>query len=312
MVHSARGKWGIKANCPCTSRHTKPLVRPSAPNGISQVLLDIVIFSNFIKYVLNVGLMYGCAYLSSLQRTVVVASDLQPLVLAALQSQKEKHQLSKQKVHKQQYRQTAGVEKVSAVLVTPQVVHLPHVTTCSPLPRSHAHQERATVLLCTGWQTWPHRKPRMTPRVSRKEWTLNQYNLGFSIFTFKVTSPSFCHYLPESGSLRSMMSRDSRPLFGLDSLSALSKPSASSPKLFNSLLLGSSMAQSKPEGSSLRDLLNSGPGKLPQGPGESGVPFPSVFTSAGVCIKLLFHFVLWSVQESTSFLKACQFDKFIN
>lgn len=42
------------------------------------------------------------------------------------------------------------------------------------------------------------------------------------------------------------------------------------------------MAQSKPEGSSLRDLLNSGPGKLPQGPGESGVPFPSVFTSAGV------------------------------
>ena len=83
------------------------------------------------------------------------------------------------------------------------------------------------------------------------------------------------------------MSRDSRPPFGLDSLSALSKPSASSPKLFNSLLLGSSMTQSKPEGSSLRDLLNSGPGKLPQGPGESGVPFPSVFTSAGVRKQLL-------------------------
>lgn len=82
------------------------------------------------------------------------------------------------------------------------------------------------------------------------------------------------------------MSRDSRPPFGLDSLTALSKPSASSPKLFNSLLLGSSMAQSKPEGSSLRDLLNSGPGRLPQGPGESGVPFPSVFTSAGVSVKL--------------------------
>lgn len=94
-------------------------------------------------------------------------------------------------------------------------------------------------------------------------------------------------FLTESGSLRSMMSRDSRPPFGLDSLSALSKPSASSPKLFNSLLLGSSMTQSKPEGSSLRDLLNSGPGKLPQGPGESGVPFPSVFTSAGVRIRLL-------------------------
>uniref|UniRef100_A0A673FPP0 Lysine-specific demethylase n=1 Tax=Sinocyclocheilus rhinocerous TaxID=307959 RepID=A0A673FPP0_9TELE len=35
MVHAARGKWGIKANCPCTSRHSKPLVRPSAPNGTS-------------------------------------------------------------------------------------------------------------------------------------------------------------------------------------------------------------------------------------------------------------------------------------
>lgn len=89
-----------------------------------------------------------------------------------------------------------------------------------------------------------------------------------------------------------MMSRDSRPPFGLDSLSALSKPSASSPKLFNSLLLGPSIGQSKPEGSSLRDLLNSGPGRLPQGPGESGVPFPSVFTSAGVCIKVLLFFVV--------------------
>lgn len=37
MVHLARGKWGIKANCPCASRHTKSLVRHSAPNGITQV-----------------------------------------------------------------------------------------------------------------------------------------------------------------------------------------------------------------------------------------------------------------------------------
>lgn len=110
---------------------------------------------------------------------------------------------------------------------------------------------------------------------------------------------TWCHsyfaifWFSESGSLRSMMSRDSRPPFGLDSLTALSKPSASGPKLFNSLLLGSSMAQSKPEGSSLRDLLNSGPGRLPQGPGESGVPFPSVFTSAGVSVKLL-SLLLWN------------------
>lgn len=114
-------------------------------------------------------------------------------------------------------------------------------------------------------------------------------------------SLSSCPLLAESGSLRSMMSRDSRPPFGLDSLSALSKPSASSPKLFNSLLLGSSIAQSKPEGSSLRDLLNSGPGRLPQGHGESGVPFPSVFTSVGVRIKvLLFLVVLLSVPSVQS------------
>uniref|UniRef100_A0A4W5LUW3 Lysine-specific demethylase n=1 Tax=Hucho hucho TaxID=62062 RepID=A0A4W5LUW3_9TELE len=45
MVHSARGKWGIKANCPCTSRHHRPLVRHSAPNGISQVLHQPLFFN---------------------------------------------------------------------------------------------------------------------------------------------------------------------------------------------------------------------------------------------------------------------------
>uniref|UniRef100_A0A8C5BPS6 Lysine-specific demethylase n=1 Tax=Gadus morhua TaxID=8049 RepID=A0A8C5BPS6_GADMO len=85
----------------------------------------------------------------------------------------------------------------------------------------------------------------------------------------------------DSGSLRSMMGRDGRPPFGLDALGARSKPCVSSPKLFNSLLLGGSLSQPKPEGSSLRDLLNSGPGRLPQGPGDGGVPFPSVFTSGG-------------------------------
>uniref|UniRef100_A0A8D3CJA6 Lysine-specific demethylase n=1 Tax=Scophthalmus maximus TaxID=52904 RepID=A0A8D3CJA6_SCOMX len=169
MVHSARGKWGIKANCPCTSRHTKPLVRPIAPNGISQVLNS-----------------------------------------------------------------TSG--------------------TSSPcnLTQSSAKESRSSG----------------EGNSSALHWLAD-------LATQKAKDDT-----KESGSLRSMMNRDSRPPFGLDSLSALSKPSASSPKLFNSLLLGSSMAQSKPEGSSLRDLLNSGPGKLPQGPGESGVPFPSVFTSS--------------------------------
>lgn len=241
--------------------------------------------------------MSGCAYLSSLQQAVVASSQLQPLVLAPLQNQREKHQQSKQKLRKQQRHQTVEEEKPWVVPVTPPVVHPPLVTSARPLPRNRAHQERATALLCTGWQTWPHRRPRMTPRVRRKEQMLSQCNLsaqkkGKINSKVEVTSLYSCHLLTESGSLRSMMSRDSRPPFGLDSLSALSKPSASSPKLFNSLLLGSSMAQSKPEGSSLRDLLNSGPGKLPQGPGESGVPFPSVFTSAGVRMKLLSFLVV--------------------
>lgn len=91
----------------------------------------------------------------------------------------------------------------------------------------------------------------------------------------------------DSGSLRLAINRDTRSPFGLDSFSSLSKASSlgSSPKLFNSLLLGSSSTQPKAEGSSLRDLLNSGPGRLPQGSADSGVPFPSVFsTSSGVRI----------------------------
>lgn len=57
MVHSARGKWGIKANCPCASRHTKPLVRHIAPNGISQVIpysFAIFFFSLIQSYYLKI------------------------------------------------------------------------------------------------------------------------------------------------------------------------------------------------------------------------------------------------------------------
>ncbi|KAJ8348396.1 hypothetical protein SKAU_G00269850 [Synaphobranchus kaupii] len=95
----------------------------------------------------------------------------------------------------------------------------------------------------------------------------------------------------DSVSLRSAMAQDSRSPFGLGSFSSLSKASSScsshcsssgSPKLFNSLLLGAGSSQAKGDGSSLRDLLNSGPGRLPQGPTDSGVPFPSVFSTVSV------------------------------
>ncbi|NXC15668.1 KDM3B demethylase, partial [Corythaeola cristata] len=37
MVHAARGKWGIKANCPCINRQNKSVLRPAVTNGISQL-----------------------------------------------------------------------------------------------------------------------------------------------------------------------------------------------------------------------------------------------------------------------------------
>uniref|UniRef100_A0A8C6LYM9 Lysine-specific demethylase n=1 Tax=Nothobranchius furzeri TaxID=105023 RepID=A0A8C6LYM9_NOTFU len=199
MVHAARGKWGIKANCPCASRHSKSLVRPSAPNGLSQVLLCHTVFS---------------------QPTSSSGGGLA----------------------------AAG----PASSTTPKPEGETSVIKTEPSQASSAKDSRSSG----------------EGNSSALHWLAD-------LATQKAKDDT-----KESGSLRSIISRESRPPFGLDSLSALSKPSASSPKLFNSLLLGSSMIQSKPEGSSLRDLLNSGPGKLPQGPGESGVPFPSVFTSA--------------------------------
>uniref|UniRef100_A0A3Q0SMD2 Lysine-specific demethylase n=1 Tax=Amphilophus citrinellus TaxID=61819 RepID=A0A3Q0SMD2_AMPCI len=216
MVHSARGKWGIKANCPCANRHTKPLVRPTAPNGISQV--------------------HGGA-------------------LAAA---------------------TSGIG------ITPksegETSAIKTETTQSAVPSDSGGGESVgSTSNSTSGTSSPCNLTQSSAKESRSSGEGNSSALHWlaDLATQKAKDDT-----KESGSLRSMMNRDSRPPFGLDSLGALSKPSASSPKLFNSLLLGSSMAQSKPEGSSLRDLLNSGPGKLPQGPGESGVPFPSVFTSS--------------------------------
>ncbi|XP_043914005.1 lysine-specific demethylase 3B-like [Protopterus annectens] len=77
---------------------------------------------------------------------------------------------------------------------------------------------------------------------------------------------------------RSATGKDGRSQFGLDSFSS-SKTTTSTPKLFNSLLLGPGSSSNKTEGSSLRDLLNSGSAKLPPGAPESGIPFPPVFPS---------------------------------
>ncbi|XP_076020910.1 lysine-specific demethylase 3B isoform X2 [Genypterus blacodes] len=218
MVHSARGKWGIKANCPCASRHTKPLIRPTAPNGISQS---------------TAGGGSGAA---------ATGNGTIP------KSEGETSTIKTEPIHTAISTESGAGENVCSTSNSTSGTSSP----CN-LAQSSAKESRSSG----------------EGNSSALHWLAD-------LATQKAKDDT-----KESGSLRSVMSRESRPPFGLDSLSALSKPSASSPKLFNSLLLGSSMVQSKPEGSSLRDLLNSGPGKLPQGPGESGVPFPSVFTSAG-------------------------------
>lgn len=93
--------------------------------------------------------------------------------------------------------------------------------------------------------------------------------------------------LTEAGSLRSVLNKESHSPFGLDSFNSTAKVSPLTPKLFNSLLLGPTASNSKTEGSSLRDLLHSGPGKLPQTPLDTGIPFPPVFSaSSAVSVHL--------------------------
>lgn len=95
-----------------------------------------------------------------------------------------------------------------------------------------------------------------------------------------LLSNAVCCALADAGSLRSVLSKESHSPFGLDSLNSTAKGSPLTPKLFNSLLLGPTASNSKTEGSSLRDLLHSGPGKLPQTPLDTGIPFPPVFSSS--------------------------------
>uniref|UniRef100_A0A673JXU8 Lysine-specific demethylase n=1 Tax=Sinocyclocheilus rhinocerous TaxID=307959 RepID=A0A673JXU8_9TELE len=211
MVHAARGKWGIKANCPCTSRHNKPLVRPSAPNGLSQ--------SGAANSVGN-----GATSTSATTRP-----NGEPAAGAAVK--------------------TEPVEE-AGIADTTSGFSGTNSSTPSPAP---------------------------APTQATKDGKGSSSALHWLADLATQKEPKG----ETNESLRSVMGRDSRAPFGLDSFGTLSKPSGSSPKLFNSLLLGAGPSQPKAEGTSLRDLLNSGPGKLPQGPAEGGVPFPSVFSTAG-------------------------------
>ncbi|XP_016096641.1 lysine-specific demethylase 3B-like [Sinocyclocheilus grahami] len=212
MVHAARGKWGIKANCPCTSRHNKPLVRPSAPNGLSQ--------SGAANSVGN-----GATSTSATTRP-------------------------------------NGEPAAGAVVKTEPVEEAGSADTTSGTSGSNSSTSIPA--------------PVLTPAAKDGKGSSSALHWLADLATQKEPKES----------LRSVMGRDSRTPFGLDSFGTLSKHSGSSPKLFNSLLLGAGPSQPKAEGTSLRDLLNSGPGKLPQGPAEGGVPFPSVFSTAGQADKM--------------------------
>ncbi|KAG7484598.1 hypothetical protein MATL_G00051510 [Megalops atlanticus] len=210
MVHAARGKWGIKANCPCASRHTKPLVRPAAPNGLSQ---------SGVNASGGGGATAGAS--TPKAEGDATASKTEPSL-------------------------DGGGGTVAGACDTDGAA-TPVATHAAKEPRPSGPENASSSAL--------HWLADLATQKAKEE-------------------------VKEAGSLRSVITQDSRSPFGLESFSSLSKPSSSSsPKLFNSLLLGSSSSQPKGEGSSLRDLLNSGPGKLPQGPADTSVPFPSVFST---------------------------------
>uniref|UniRef100_A0A4W3JUB9 Lysine-specific demethylase n=1 Tax=Callorhinchus milii TaxID=7868 RepID=A0A4W3JUB9_CALMI len=172
MVHATRGKWGIKANCPCISKQLKPLPKPAAPNGVSQVCYSTKHAFTYGNHYSDLHARRGDGTLSSADTTSALHW------LADLATQKAKEE--------------------------------------------------------------------------------------------KKESNSF--------SLRSVLSQsqESRPPLALDSFNILSKP-PSILEPFSSLLSGGP-STTKIEGSSLRDLLNSAPGKLQRGTADTTLPFPSVFT----------------------------------
>lgn len=114
-------------------------------------------------------------------------------------------------------------------------------------------------------------------------WSLSQCPAGYCLLPNSIPT----YVLTEAGSLRSVLTKESHSPFGLDSFNSTAKVSPLTPKLFNSLLLGPAASNNKTEGSSLRDLLHSGPGKLPQTPSDTGIPFPPVFSTSSA-VSVLF------------------------
>ncbi|NXE94982.1 KDM3B demethylase, partial [Menura novaehollandiae] len=213
MVHAARGKWGIKANCPCINRQNKSVLRPAVTNGISQL-----------------PTVNPSASVSGNESTFSAGAG------------------------------TAGVGQVEMDTVPKSEAtdsRIEESAKTETLPTNNTGEIKTNRPLC----------PETAPS-SALHWLAD-------LATQKAKEET-----KESGSLRSVLSKESHSPFGLDSFNSSTKVSPLTPKLFNSLLLGPVTSSNKAEGSSLRDLLHTGPGKLPQVPSDTAIPFPPVFSAA--------------------------------
>ncbi|XP_071066244.1 lysine-specific demethylase 3B isoform X4 [Dasypus novemcinctus] len=218
MVHAARGKWGIKANCPCISRQNKSVLRPAVTNGMSQLPI------------INPSASSGNETSFSGGGGTAVGTTSEPDHVPKADSTDNR---SEEPVKTDSSASSSNSE--------PKAIRPPCPDTASPSSALHWLADLAT--------------------QKAKEET------------------------KEAGSLRSVLSKESHSPFGLDSFNSTAKVSPLTPKLFNSLLLGPTASNNKTEGSSLRDLLHSGPGKLPQTPLDTGIPFPPVFSTSSAGVK---------------------------
>ncbi|XP_036097098.1 lysine-specific demethylase 3B isoform X6 [Molossus molossus] len=217
MVHAARGKWGIKANCPCISRQNKSVLRPAVTNGMSQLPSINPSASSGSETTFSGG---GGG------TTAVTTPEPDP---------------------KADSTDTRADEPPKA----------------ESLASNSNSELKAIRPLC----------PDTAPPSSALHWLAD-------LATQKAKEET-----KEAGSLRSVLNKESHSPFGLDSFNSTAKVSPLTPKLFNSLLLGPTASNNKTEGSSLRDLLHSGPGKLPQTPLDTGIPFPPVFSTSSAGVK---------------------------
>uniref|UniRef100_A0A8C3PXM5 Lysine-specific demethylase n=1 Tax=Chrysolophus pictus TaxID=9089 RepID=A0A8C3PXM5_CHRPC len=213
MVHAARGKWGIKANCPCINRQNKSVLRPAVTNGISQL-----------------PTVNPSASVSGNESTFSTGAG------TAAVGQLEMDSVPKSEANDSRIEEPAKTETLSISNTAETKTNRPLCSETAPSSALHWLADLAT--------------------QKAKEET------------------------KESGSLRSVLNKESHSPFGLDSFNSSTKVSPLTPKLFNSLLLGPVTSSNKAEGSSLRDLLHTGPGKLPQVPVDTGIPFPPVFSAA--------------------------------